>query len=161
VRGEHTPARLNTVTTAVLLCTDGSEPAREALASGLAALRPADRTIIVTVVDHPDEMLAAGASGFAGGSMSPETFEELQNESQAEGERIIARAAAELGVEGVEALVLHGRPGDTICAFAAEVGCTVIVMGSRGRGGIRRALLGSVSDSVVRNAPCPVLIARH
>jgi nucleotide-binding universal stress UspA family protein len=33
-------------------------------------------------------------------------------------------------------------------------------MGSRGRGGIKRALLGSVSDHVVRNAPCPVVIAR-
>src|SRR5918995_94253 len=42
-----------------------------------------------------------------------------------------------------------------------EQGCGLIVMGSRGLGGIRRALMGSVSDTVVRHAHCPVLIVRH
>ena len=41
-----------------------------------------------------------------------------------------------------------------------EIGAGLIVMGSRGRGGVRRALMGSVSDSVVRHAHCPVLVIR-
>jgi nucleotide-binding universal stress UspA family protein len=41
------------------------------------------------------------------------------------------------------------------------VGAGLIVIGSRGRGGLRRALLGSVSDSVIRHAHCPVLVIRE
>ncbi len=54
--------------------------------------------------------------------------------------------------------LLRGEPGPTICDYAAEVGAAVILIGSRGRGGFKRALLGSVSDHVVRNAPCPVVV---
>ncbi len=44
---------------------------------------------------------------------------------------------------------------------AEEIGAGLIVMGSRGLGGIRRALMGSVSDSVIRHAHCPVLVVRE
>jgi nucleotide-binding universal stress UspA family protein len=53
-----------------------------------------------------------------------------------------------------------GRPEEAIGAVAEEIGAGLIVMGSRGRGGVRRALMGSVSDSVVRHAHCPVLVVR-
>jgi nucleotide-binding universal stress UspA family protein len=45
-----------------------------------------------------------------------------------------------------------------LCSFAEEVTADVIVLGTRGRGRIKRALLGSVADYVVRNAACPVLV---
>jgi nucleotide-binding universal stress UspA family protein len=45
--------------------------------------------------------------------------------------------------------------------LAEEEGADLIVMGSRGLGGIRRALMGSVSDSEVHHAHCPVLVVRH
>jgi uncharacterized protein YeaO (DUF488 family) len=48
-----------------------------------------------------------------------------------------------------------------IVNLAEEIGAGLIVLGSRGRGGIRRALMGSVSDSVVRHAHCPVLVVRR
>ncbi len=47
-----------------------------------------------------------------------------------------------------------------IVRVAEEIGAGLIVMGSRGLGGVRGALKGSVSDSVVRHAHCPVLIVR-
>jgi nucleotide-binding universal stress UspA family protein len=46
-------------------------------------------------------------------------------------------------------------------ALAEELGAGLIVMGCRGLGGVRRALMGSVSDSVVRHAHCPVLVVRQ
>ena len=52
-------------------------------------------------------------------------------------------------------------PDAEIVALAEELGVGLIVMGSRGLGGIRRAVMGSVSDSVVRHAHCPVLIVRQ
>lgn len=48
-----------------------------------------------------------------------------------------------------------------IVELAEEIGAGLIVMGSRGLGGIRRALMGSVSDSVVRHAHCAVLVVRR
>jgi nucleotide-binding universal stress UspA family protein len=51
-------------------------------------------------------------------------------------------------------------PAEEIVALAEELGADLIVVGSRGRGGIRRALTGSVSDWVVRHAHCPVLVVR-
>ena len=58
----------------------------------------------------------------------------------------------------VEVRVLAGEPAAAICEMAAEVEARAVVLGTRGRGGIARALLGSVSDYVVRNAPCSVVV---
>ena len=54
--------------------------------------------------------------------------------------------------------MLSGHAGQVICNLAEELDATSIVIGSHGRGGIKRAVLGSVSDHVVRNAPCPVVV---
>ncbi len=59
-----------------------------------------------------------------------------------------------------EAYVRLGRPAQEIVNLADNMGAGLIVMGSRGLGGIRRALMGSVSDSVVRHAHCPVMVVR-
>ena len=54
-----------------------------------------------------------------------------------------------------------GVPDEEIVIKAEELGADLVVLGSRGLGGIRRALMGSVSESVVRNAHCTVLVVRH
>ncbi len=55
-----------------------------------------------------------------------------------------------------------GEPPDrAIVRLGEEIGAGLIVMGSRGRGRMQRVLLGSVSDSVVRHAHCPVLVVRE
>jgi len=65
------------------------------------------------------------------------------------------------GVEVEGSHLKVGRPDAEIVALAEEIGAGLIVMGARGVGGIRRALTGSVSDSVVRHAHCPVLVVRE
>lgn len=59
-----------------------------------------------------------------------------------------------------EAHLRLGEADEEIVALAEEMDAGLIVMGSRGLGGLRRALMGSVSDSVVRHAHCPVLVVR-
>ena len=54
-------------------------------------------------------------------------------------------------------MIVEGAPGPALCELAESVDASAIVIGTRGRGGLRRAVLGSVSDHVVRNAPCPVV----
>lgn len=53
-----------------------------------------------------------------------------------------------------------GGPVEEIVTLAEETGAGLIVLGSRGLGGVGRALMGSVSEFVVRYAPCPVLVLR-
>lgn len=60
----------------------------------------------------------------------------------------------------VDSQVLEGDPVDMILRAAEETQCDVIVMGTHGRTGLGRLLMGSVAESVIRKAPCPVLSAK-
>ena len=142
----------------VVLGTDGSELASHALAAGCSVLQPIDRAILVTVIEDLDPMLVTDAGGHAGPTLSPAELESMQENERAGGEDRVRAAAGALGIDGVETRVLEGRPGPALCSYAEEVAADVIVLGTRGRGRIKRALLGSVADYVVRNATCPVLV---
>jgi nucleotide-binding universal stress UspA family protein len=142
----------------LVVAVDGSEVSLQAVRSGLALVGDVSDAIVVTVVEQADPMDVTG-TGFAGGTMSPAEFDEHQREVTAEGERVVADAVASLGLTDARTRVLYGQPGAALCNFAADSGARGIVIGSRGRGGLKRALLGSVSDHVVRNAPCPVVVS--
>lgn len=60
----------------------------------------------------------------------------------------------------IEPHVLHGDPSGKILSYANEIGADLIVMGSKAYGKVQRFLLGGVSEDVVRNAKCSVMIAR-
>jgi nucleotide-binding universal stress UspA family protein len=141
----------------VVLCVDRSDAALQAVGAGFALLKSARRVLVVTVVEEADPTLVTG-TGMAGGVMSADEFEELDRATAAEGWATAEEAAERLDVRDPEIHVLRGSPGPALCSLARELHAHVIVVGSRGRGGIKRALLGSVSDHVVRNAPCPVVI---
>jgi nucleotide-binding universal stress UspA family protein len=64
------------------------------------------------------------------------------------------------GVRAVEAHLMLGQPDAAIVWLADELWAGLVMVGSRGLGGMRRTLIGSVSDSVVRHAHCPVLVMR-
>lgn len=71
--------------------------------------------------------------------------------------RTVADSAKDRGVDVVERIV-GGNPHQSIADYAAEHGVDLIVMGSHGRSGIRRALLGSVTERVLRTTTVPVLV---
>jgi hypothetical protein len=79
---------------------------------------------------------------------------------------ILTVVEAEMGwmkTSGIAVARVHlrkGRADEEVIVLAEEIGADLIVMGSRGLGGLRRAPMGSVSDSVVRHANCPVLVVR-
>ena len=140
----------------LLLCTDGSDSALDALVTGMQVVGPAHRVVIATVVEPGDLTLVVG-TGIAGGVMSAAEFDQLERHRGDEARGALERARSTLGRPDAEAMIVTGSPGPSLCDLAESVGASVIVMGTRGLGGIRRAVLGSVSDHVVRNAPCPVL----
>ena len=141
----------------VLVAVDGSDAALDAARSGLALLAPDTTVVVVTAVAASDPTLVTG-TGMASGVMSAEELEALDEASLAEGEAAVTAARAALNRPDADAAIVSGDAGPALCDMARERDVSAIVMGSRGRGGIKRALLGSVSDYVVRNAPCPVII---
>jgi nucleotide-binding universal stress UspA family protein len=147
--------------------TDGSALAIQAAVAGIGLVRDADRIMIVTIADTVDPSLAEDATGHAASTMTPDEVEEQHREARGQGQAAVAATKEALETQGpsttarVETFVVEGgEPGPALCTFAADVSATAMIVGSRGRGGIRRALLGSVSDYVARNAPCSVVMTR-
>jgi nucleotide-binding universal stress UspA family protein len=70
------------------------------------------------------------------------------------------RAVLESGTVQWTRRVEEGYPAEVICQVATEEGTDLIIMGSRGLSPVARFLIGSVSDKVVRNAPCSVMVVR-
>jgi nucleotide-binding universal stress UspA family protein len=91
-----------------------------------------------------------------------ESRRKFQEELMEAGRSIIRLSQKPLADTGIAASyeVLEGRPAEMICKYAAEGSFDLIIVGNRGRGKLSRALLGSVSEEVVRVAPCPVLVVR-
>jgi nucleotide-binding universal stress UspA family protein len=133
----------------MLVGYDGSESAKLALdrAAGMAAT--ADTFGVISV-----------APIVAGGPRSGGPF--VAGEGPAEHRAALAEAVAFLAPRGIEPKTIEaiGDPGSAICEAAEQDGYDLIVVGSRNLGGVRRALLGSVSDRVAHHAPCDVLIVK-
>ena len=152
--------------TKVLLATDGS---READLAARTAADLAQKT--------NSELHVVYAFGIApvGPPVYPEATDLQSVEYEAESEqrqRISEQRAREVleaevqkvrsfGATVAQGHLIEGRVAPEIVGLAEEIGAGLIVMGSRGLGGIRRALMGSVSDSVVRHAHCPVMVVRE
>jgi len=143
----------------ILLCTDGSGEALGAISAGLDLLGRHHELVLVTVMDAPDEASLAG-SGHAGPELTPEKYDDLLARARDTARSAIANAQSELALVGAEVHILGGDPGAAICQLATDLSARAIVVGSRGRGRLKRAFLGSVSDHVVRNAPCSVIVTK-
>ena len=88
---------------------------------------------------------------------------QLQQQFEQMSRRVLDTQAEKVREAGGTIAHAHLRMGEAateIVDLAEELGAGLVVLGSRGLGGIRRALMGSVSDSVVRHAHCPVLVVR-
>ena len=145
------------MTKPILLCTDGSEASLEALVSGLELLGRDHHFVLVTVADVPDPDVLSG-TGHAGAELSADEFDLAVGSAHESARQVLSETEARLALGEIEVRVLGGEPAAAICELAVEVGARAIVLGTRGRGGITRALLGSVSDYVVRSAPCTVMV---
>jgi nucleotide-binding universal stress UspA family protein len=88
------------------------------------------------------------------------SWEGLSSTLRDEGEAALDAAAEAAGDIPHERHLLEGGPSREITAYAERSGADLVVMGTHGRGGIDRILLGSVAERVVRSSPVPVLTVR-
>ena len=147
--------------TRILLATDGSE---EATLAAQTAIDLANKTGSELHVVYADTMPYSPAlyegyqEGVDVGALQYES-EELMRIGQGRLDEQVRKIKA-AGGSVAQGHYREGRPDAEITAVAEEIGAGLIVVGSRGLGGISRTMLGSVSDSVVRHAHCPVLVVR-
>ena len=89
-------------------------------------------------------------------------YAESKAEMETVGKDAVRKVKALCDENGVECeeMIVQGEPKDVIVEVACTVKADCIVIGSLGMSALERVLIGSVSDSVLRNAPCPVLMVR-
>jgi nucleotide-binding universal stress UspA family protein len=144
----------------ILIGTDGSEDALAAAQRAIDVLA-SDAAVHLMCVAEPPAIVGAGMeSGFAGGMPTPQAVDAEWAGVIAEATAALERTVSAIGMATVETYVEHGAPGPVLSERAKALDVDVVIVGSRGRGAIRRVLLGSVSSYVVQNAPCPVLVVR-
>jgi nucleotide-binding universal stress UspA family protein len=137
--------------TKVLLATDGSAEARLAATTAAELATSTNSELhIVHVGEWTPTYLA----------QTEEEPAELRREARRRLDDEVRRVEEEGGTVE-ESHLRQGRAAEEIVELAESLGVGLIVMGSRGHGRIRRALMGGVSDSVVRHAHCPVTIVRE
>ena len=143
----------------ILVALDGSEHANNALNVALDLAEKYSATILILSVFRPEYAFVGIQPTFT----SPNTLQafeaqKLYLENVLSG--ALQKAKESKPDVDISTKIVEGGPAETIIGTAQEENVDLIVMGSRGLGGIRQLLLGSVSNDVADKAPCPVLIVR-
>ena len=135
---------------AILVPYDGSRPAQQAVEYAVDNLGDG-RIVLLRVIEFADGSLEAGVD------MLKERLKEGRHEGAAELSDDLLETLSDVDYD-VETVV--GKPAREIVAFAEDNDIDGIVIGSHGRTGASRVLLGSVAQTVVRRAPTPVTVVR-
>jgi len=142
----------------ILLATDGSELAQHAVAHGLAVAKQVGAEALIVTVTQPWSAVAYGELAVV---VPPEDFERTMTEMA---DRTLT-AARELAIKsGVKCKTEHLvdlSPYQAILAKSEAIGADLIVVGSHGRSGLSRLLLGSETVKVLTHAKIPVLVWRE
>lgn len=145
----------------VMVAIDGSELAYEAARRSQALLAPPDEVLVVAVVDEVPLLETTGVVGDGVGITAPVVVDEQLHAAE-ELEKYLGEEASRVAAlfPGATTVVERGSPGPLLCEIAGDRQVDVLVIGSHGRGAFKRMLMGSVSEHVIRHAPCPVLVVR-
>lgn len=137
----------------ILIPTDNSDVSIEAARHGLEIARLMNSKVYVIYVVDIMPFIGLPTEGFW------ETMREVLEEEGREAFKKIEKMAKEIGVD-ITTEILEGSPAREIVEYAERRGIDLIVMGTSGKSGIDRLLLGSVAEKVSRKAQCPVLLVK-
>ena len=152
----------------ILLATDGSKEAELAASKAVELAQRTDSELHVVHVGLVPSFLVSdpGTRGYnpmlyrtRGYRHNRMLLEEIEDEAR----ELLRKLSWRVKVAGGDVAGAHLRMGEVdleIVGLAKELEAGLIVMGCRGHRGIRRAIEGSISDAVIRHAPCPVLVVR-
>jgi universal stress protein A len=142
----------------VLLASDGSDLATAAMVRAIEVLGRGHEFHSLSVVSPA---FTPSVSAFDSGPIiiDPAVEEEIEQADKAESSADLAALDDLLEIRSTH-LIEVGEAGPTICRIAGQIDAEVIAIGSQGHGWLQRVLLGSVSQHVVRHAPCAVFVVR-
>jgi nucleotide-binding universal stress UspA family protein len=135
----------------LLLATDLSEASEAATSEAFELAKRLEASLLVVSVIDPGSLLLPGGRFRA-------RVDQVRELREQQAQALVERGRTE-GVD-VSFLVWTGDPGDMIVSAAEAEHVDMVLVGSHGRGAVGRFFLGSVSEHVVRHAPCPVLVVR-
>lgn len=148
-----------------LLATDGSDTARLVFQHAAQVVDPDGVVVVAEVIDDVARVFARTTpAGFelGGGAYNADMAEQVVAAQREEAERHLAEARTALeasGLKNVTTVVLSGSPGEAIVNEVNSRQSDVVLMGTHGRSGLRRTVLGSVADHVLRHLDeVPVLL---
>ena len=144
----------------MLLATDGSPDAESAARMSITLSNDLNLELHVVCVGGSPSVYTGSETEFLDSEFQDWMHERAKSDAQATLEELAERIK-EMGGKVAETHAAVGRPVAGIVHIAEELGVGLIVVGSRGLGPLKRALMGSVSHSVVRHAYCPVLVVRE
>lgn len=146
-------AKLSDFLSKILVPTDGSEPSMRAAEFAIKLAKKFNAEIITVYVI--DRLIMEEVS-------KVHEKQELEDEIKRKAERSLNYVVKSAEIEGLKAspILLEGQPYDQIIRQAETSGVDIIVMGTTGRRGMERILIGSVAERVIEYAPCPVLVVK-
>ncbi len=144
----------------ILIATDGSDMARNAVMHGLRLAKALEAKVTVVVVTDPWPVLEIAQKAKERAADPIGDYEKHAAEWANNVLEQARKCAAEAGTQCQTLHVADKHPSDGILAAADELGCDAIVMSSHGRRGLRRIVLGSQASDVVSNAKTPVIIVK-
>ena len=147
--------------TRILVATDGSELATKALRHALVLAKESGAKLFVVTSTEPSLLIAPGAEMIALNTGAIiEELEQAKAKSAAETLAEAGRLAAESGLTAEAFHIASSTPADAILSTAQKQGASLIVMGSHGRRGLGRLLLGSQTAEVLARSTIPVLVVK-
>jgi nucleotide-binding universal stress UspA family protein len=138
----------------ILVPTDFSECAQEALDYGLKLAARLEANVCIV---HAYLLPVAGWEG--AWAFPQDVITQLEGAARAKLETTLSKAREQL--PKTTASFYNGDPREGVPKLAADLKADLIVIGTHGRRGLSRAILGSVTESIIRRAPCAVLAVRH
>lgn len=145
----------------VLIPTDGSDPANRAAEHGFELAEQHDATVhLLFVVELPNQGLGSAYGGIEGGFPihDKEVLPALEEQAESLTDDLAERADA-FDLDARTA-VRSGMAPEELLQYSDDHSADLIVMGTHGRRGVERVLLGSVTERVIRTADVPVLVVR-
>lgn len=146
--------------TRIVVGIDGSELAKKALRHALVLAKESQAKLFVVTSTEPSVLIVPGAEMAIN---SGEIIAQLEDAKQASAKETLAEAGALATESGLTIEAIHmasSLPADAILTVAEQQGASLIVMGSHGRRGLGRLLLGSQAAEVLARSTIPVLVVK-
>lgn len=135
----------------IVIATDGSEKNLSAVIEGVMLARISGAKLhIVYVIDTKPLTTGVIEESYAG----------MYDSLREEGEQALEQVKDLAGDLDADTFLLTGKPANEITRFVKEQGTDLLVIGTQGKSGLGKLLLGSVAESIIRTAPCSVLVVR-